>query len=106
MVTCSEPSSRLTTPTSAFLTPATKIRPPGATVTGGHVTAQSPLQLDFDGFAVSLSKRYKVRSAPLTTTGFNAPALLALSCTHFWAMSLAAVFGVPSEPLAQSPVFA
>src|SRR4030081_2236628 len=83
MVTCTVPSSRLTVPTCELATPWRKIREPGETSTGGHVTAQAPLQLDFDGRAVSLSNRYSVNPAPLTTTGLRSPAEAAVSCAHF-----------------------
>src|SRR5947208_15722344 len=88
---------------SAFFTPVKKILLPSATVTGGQVTAQSPAQLDFDGFGTSLSKRYSVSPAPLTTTGFSAPARPALSATHFRATAFGTVLGVPSAPVAVSP---
>ncbi len=106
MVTWRLPSSRLTVPTLDFGTPAKKILPPGATVNGGQVFAQSPLQFDTEGLAVSLSNRYNVSPAPLTTTGSRAPAWEAFNCTHFRATFWSAVLAVPSDPVAQSPVFA
>src|SRR4030088_1145431 len=100
MVTCSVPSSRSTMPTCEPETPWRTIREPGETSTGGHVTAQAPLQLDFEGRAVSLSNRYSVNPAPLTTTGLRSPADAAVSATHF--IAAGALLG----PWKKSPVLA
>src|SRR4051794_29067873 len=103
MVTWRVPSSRLTTPTAERSTPSRKIFPPWSTSTGGQVFAQSPEQFDFDGDGVSLSNRYRVKPAPLSTTGLSAPALPADSCTHFIAAALASA--EPFAPAwAKSPV--
>src|SRR5215468_3308531 len=99
MVTCSVPSSRRTVPAFDSDTPSRKIRELGRTSTGGHFTAQAPLQSDFDGCAVSLSKRYSVKPAPSWTTGLSAPEAPTLSCTQLPAARLAAVAPVPGDSL-------
>src|SRR4030081_184577 len=99
MVTWRVPSARITMPISEVDTPWTKIREPGWTTTGGQVIAQAPLQLDCDGCAVSLSKRYSVNPAPSCTIGFRPLAEPAVNCTHFIAA------GSVRGPLKKSPVF-
>src|SRR3954447_6123173 len=54
-VTCLLPSARVTSPIMALSTPDASTAP--VLITGGQVFAQSPSQVDFGGFAVSLSKR-------------------------------------------------
>src|SRR5690242_583553 len=78
--------------------PSRKTFEPGVTSTGGHVLAQSPVQVDRDGAAVSLSKRYRVKPAPLRTMGFSPLAEPPDSWTHFIEAGL-------SGTVTKSPVF-
>lgn len=55
MVSCLLPSARVTSPSSALSMPAPAEA--SSAGTGGQAVAQSPLQFDFGGSAVSSSKR-------------------------------------------------
>src|SRR5690348_17350071 len=107
MVSCSLPSARLTVPTAAASTPSSFTAfasAAEATTTGGHCVAQEPLQLDFDGFGLSLSKRYSVNPVPSTTTVPRSAVGLAVSAGPAGAVGAGAAAGAATGAGEGTPV--